>query len=194
MAKKFESALAEGLEFDNTNVVGNSLEFYRETRPTFPAESVSKKFNAEREPKVLAGLDVCAATFNGFLPESFILLSKWWENKAARNELKKILDAEAEAAGVDTVTYMQDVIGNKVRALANMNDAIQRMCYVVTYFKPRENAKANMIDIRIDGEVYTINRNTLTEIRQQYGDDREAIKEAAKAAGQLKATATIEEL
>ena len=126
-------AVNEVVDFTNINFLKNNM-------PIFPDEHTSKKYNPTREPKVALGLKAVEK----LLPEmskNFILMCLWWENKTARTEIKKVLDAEAESKGIDPVVYLQDVIKGDVDLLASIREAIDRMAYSVTYIKPRGGVK-----------------------------------------------------
>ncbi|MDE6284652.1 MAG: hypothetical protein K2M17_02805 [Bacilli bacterium] len=169
-----ESAVNEVVDFTNIN-------FLRENNPIFPEEHTSKKYNPTREPKVTLGLKAVEKLLPELSP-NFILMCKWWENKTARTEIKKVLDAEAEAKGIDPVVYLQDTIKKDVDLLASIREAIDRMAYAVTYFKPRGGIKDTYKIMRIRGELYNVNLRVLGELQAEYAGDKEALLDAAEEA------------
>ncbi len=189
-------AIVEGLENENLNTVENVVDFtdinyLKNNKPIFPAENTSKKYNPSREPKVYIGLEAVKKLLPE-LSENFILMCMWWENKTARTELKKLLDAEAEEKGIDPVIYLQDNIRKDVDLLASIREAIDRMAYAVTYFKPRGGIKDTYKMMRIRGELYNVNLRVLNELQAEYGDDKEALIDAA--VNTFKKVEAVEEL
>lgn len=158
--------------FDFTN-----LEWLRNNSPVFPAELTSKKCKLDREPAVRLGARLISK-INPDFPELLLLLAKWWENKPARKTIKAAIDAEAAEQGYDEVTYMQNVLKDKVTVFASLTEVVDRMKYAITYFKPREGAKTKeqFKQYQINGVVYNVSLTVLSEARNLYGDDKEAIK------------------
>lgn len=193
--KKVEDINIEGLENENNAVVETvdftNIEFLKAHTPMFPEEHTSKKYNASREPKVLLGLKAVSKLLPELSP-NFILMCEWWENKTARSEIKKVLDAEAQAKGIDPVIYLQDVIRKDVDLLASIREAIDRMAYAVTYFKPRGGIKDAYKQFKIRGKVYNVNLRVLNELKAEYADDKEALYDAVIEASQE--VAMVEEL
>lgn len=177
-----QEVMLEGLQDENEAVVETvdftNIDFLKKNNPIFPDEHTSKKYNPAREPKVTLGLGAVEKLLPSLSP-TFILMCKWWENKTARTELKKILDAEAEAKGIDPVVYLQDTIRKDVDLLASIREAIDRMAYAVTYFKPRGGVKDTFKTMRIRGELYNVNLRILNELQAKYADDKEALLDAA---------------
>ena len=165
-----ESPVSEVVDFTN-------IDYLKNNTPIFPAEHTSKKYNASREPKVFLGLKVVEKILPELSP-TFILMCKWWENKTARTELKKMLDAEAESKGIDPVIFLQEKIRKDVDMLASIREAIDRMAYAVTYFKPRGGIKDTYKMMKIRGELYNVNLRILNELKAQY-TDREELLDAA---------------
>lgn len=189
MAKKeknvaTESAVDNMLKgFENTNSVNEvvdftNIDFLKNNYPMFPEECTSKKYNPEREPKVIVGLGAVEKLMPSMSP-TFVLMCKWWENKTARTELKKVLDAEAEAKGIDPVVYLQETIKKDVDLLASIREAIDRMAYAVTYYKPRGGMKDTYKIMKIRGELYNVNLRILNELKAEYAGDKEALLDAA---------------
>ena len=165
------AAVSEVVDFTDINYLKNNY-------PIFPEEHTSKKFKPEREPKVILGLGAVEKLLPELSP-TFILMCKWWENKTARTELKKLLDAEAESKGIDPVVYLQEIIRKDVDLLASIREAIDRMAYACTYFKPRGGVKDTYKTMRIRGELYNVNLRVLNELKAMYSNDKEALLDAA---------------
>lgn len=160
----------EHFEFTN-------LEWLRNNSPVFPTELTSKKCKLDREPAVRLGARLIAK-INPEFPELLLLLAKWWENKPARKTIKAAIDAEAAANGYDEVTYMQQIMKEKVTVFASLTEVVDRMKYAITYFKPREGAKTKeqFKQYQINGVVYNVSLSVLGEARRLFGDDKDAIK------------------
>lgn len=150
------------------------INYLRNNSPIFPAEFTSKKFKPKREPFVYVGMQAVKKLMPE-LSENFVLLCQWWENKAARNELKKLLDAEAQEKGIDPVTYLQHDIREKIKIFQAVREAVDRMAYAATYYIPRNGVKDVFKQYKIRGEVYNVNLRVLNELKAKYGDNREKL-------------------
>lgn len=196
MAKKIANEFVDSLETTqqvvSEGINYSSLEWLKATQPFFPEGSTSAKCSLDREPKVQEGL-AALATLLPELSETFIELGKWWENKDARREIKKMIDAEAAEFGYAPAQYLLEVLRPQVTKLANLQSAIERLSYITTFFKPRENAAANMLSFRVDGRIYKINRKTYESIVNEFDGDKEAIRNAVKEKGIAQAMGAIEE-
>lgn len=184
MAKK--EILVEGLEVNNEaetlNVESKKQNFsdrkwLEENDPTFPVEQTSAKYDAEREPKVQNGLKVIKELGIEINP-LILLLGKFWENKVARAEIKKMIDAEAEAKGVAADQYLQIDLRKNVDKLSTIQNACDRLKYAITYFKPRGGLSNKIIfkQILISGEMYNVPMDKLVEIKTQYPDPKDKDK------------------
>lgn len=175
MAKnaKNNAAMAQGLESANAQVVNSmapnygNREWLAETIPFFPAEDTSAKYNADREPKVQAGLETIKKFAPNF-PSTMLLLAAWWENKTARAEIKKMLDAEALSKGEDPVAYLQDTMRKAVNEFDGLMEAVDRLNYAITYFKPRGGMKETFKLANINGKVYNVSLRVLAEIKAKH--------------------------
>lgn len=142
---------------------------------------VSSKYDAEREPKVQSGLDVVS----GFKLESgskinglMIQLARWWEVKPARNAIKKLIDEEAAAAGIEPHIYMQENLANEIEELSSIQTSIDRLRYAKTYFKPRGEVKSKIKTrtMKIDNVVYNVPEVQFLELSGSIKDKNELKK------------------
>lgn len=190
MAKK--ENLVEGLEVNNEVETSNvksknqnqnfsDRKWLEENDPTFPEEQTSAKYDAEREPKVQNGLKVIQELGIEINP-LVLLLGKWWENKNARAEIKKMIDAEAEAKGIADDKYLQIDLRENVDKLSTIQNACDRLKYAITYFKPRGGLSNKTIfkQISISGELYNVPMDKLVEIKSQYPDPKDKAKMIAE--------------
>jgi hypothetical protein len=138
----------------------------------------SSKHDTEREPKVQNGLKAINELLGDKINPLLILLAKFWENKTARASIKKMIDAEAAAKNVPADIYLQVQLRENVDKMAEIQSAVDRLRYAITYFKPRPGAgtKAIFKPMRIDGVDYNVNILVLQEAKEMFTDDKEAIK------------------
>ncbi len=151
--------LKKGLETKSNETKFNDLEWLQNNNPAdyiVAGETTTKKYNEEREEEIKSGLVVIADKFS--VNPLLVELARWWEHKIARGEIKKLIDAEAEKAGFDQVQYLQEVLRDEVKKLADASQAINRMKYSVNYFKPRnaKTYKVPMKQISVEGVLYNI--------------------------------------
>lgn len=165
---------AEKPEYDN-------IEWLRNVTPFFPEELTSAKCKLDREPKVQDGLTRIAEMDKEF-PELFKLLGLWWENKEARKNIKNMIDDEAVKKGYDPVTYMQNILRGFAMKYDGLADAVDRLKYATTYFKPRGGVKDTYKLVLIDGVQYNVNLRVLAELKEKYiGEtDNTKLKEELK--------------
>lgn len=165
---------AEKPEYDN-------IEWLRNVKPFFPEELTSAKCKLDREPKVQDGLTRIAEMDKDF-PELFKLLGLWWENKEARKNIKNMIDDEAVAKGYDPVSYMQNVLRGFAIKYDGLADAVDRLKYATTYFKPRGGVKDTYKLVLIDGVQYNVNLRILAELKEKYAGepDNTKLKEELK--------------
>lgn len=154
---------AEKPEYDN-------IEWLRNVTPFFPEELTSAKCKLDREPKVQDGLTRIAEMDKDF-PELFKLLGLWWENKEARKNIKNMIDDEAVAKGYDPVSYMQNVLRGFAIKYDGLADAVDRLKYATTYFKPRGGVKDTYKLVLIDGVQYNVNLRILAELKEKYAGE-----------------------
>ena len=159
---------AEKPEYDN-------IEWLRNVTPFFPEELTSAKCKLDREPKVQDGLTRIAEMDNEF-PELFKLLGLWWENKEARKNIKNMIDEEAIKKGYEPVTYMQNVLRNFAMKYDGLADAVDRLKYATTYFKPRGGVKDIYKMVLIDGVQYNVNLRILAELKVKYAGEKDNTK------------------
>ena len=151
---------AEKPEYDN-------IDWLRNVTPFFPEELTSAKCKLDREPKVQDGLTRIAEMDKEF-PELFKLLGLWWENKEARKNIKNMIDDEAVKKGYDPVNYMQNVLRGFAMKYDGLADAVDRLKYATTYFKPRGGVKDTYKLVLIDGVQYNVNLRVLAELKEKY--------------------------
>ena len=205
MSKKKDLVLG-GLETIATEVVENNNEFVtvgnvnysdfewlQTTTPFFPVDTTSAKCKLDREPKICEGLKSLSELMPN-LSKTFIELGRWWENKVARKEIKRMLDAEAAENNFDSVYYMQNVLRGEVEKLENIQEAINRLLYATTYYKPREGSKQAMKQIKIGGELFELSERRFNELRMQFIDDKDALREAVLEEATKVVSKQIEEL
>lgn len=155
------------------------LDFVNENNPLEVIQShigdstmVGAKFDSERESKVQEGIDLIKSIKIGDknIPETFILISKWWEFKPVRNELKRMLDEEAIQLGMESHEYIQNYIGEMIDGMKELQQGINRLAYVRTFFKPRGEVKSKDKPriISIDGVQYEIGENKLAMLKNKY--------------------------
>jgi hypothetical protein len=144
----------------------------------FPAELTSKKFDAEREPKVQAGLKAIAELMPDKINPLVLLLGKFWENKPARAAIKNMLDAEAASLNIPSDVYLQLNLRKNIDTLSTIQQAVDRMKYAITYFKPRAGVSTKEVYkvMTIDGEMYNVSLNALELARPLFGEDKVALK------------------
>lgn len=186
MAKK-NVIISEGLESSEksvgTVVVPTANDFenreFLETEEFVHVETLSSsKYDEVREPKVQAGLESISELLGDKINPLLILLGKWWENKTARSAIKKMLDDEAASKNIPADVYLQQVLRENVDKLAEIQSAVDRLRYAITYFKPRGGIGTKPIfkPIAIDGVNYNVNLAVLSEAKEKFGDDKEQIK------------------
>lgn len=145
-------------------------------------EFTSTKYDPKREPKVQEGLKSIKGLMGDKINPLLILLGKWWENKPARSAIKKMIDEEAASKNIPADVYLQQELRENVDKLAQVQSAVDRLRYAITYFKPRGGigTKAVYKPMNIDGETYNVNLSTLNTFREKFGDDKEQIKTELK--------------
>ena len=159
---------AEKPEYDN-------IDWLRNVTPFFPEELTSAKCKLDREPKVQDGLTRIAEMDKEF-PELFKLLGLWWENKEARKNIKNMIDDEAVKKGYDPVNYMQNVLRGFAMKYDGLADAVDRLKYATTYFKPRGGVKDTYKLVLIDGVQYNVNLRILAELKDKYAGEKDNTK------------------
>lgn len=179
-----EANITEGLENNTTIVIGqtdfSSREWLETNDFVVVPELTSSKYEAEREAKVQAGLKGIASLIPSINP-LVVLLGKYWENKSARASIKNMIDAEAKAKGLDEDYYLQTILRKQIDELSELQQGIERMKYSITYFKPREGKQKEVfVQKSIDGVWYNISLIKLTEAKDKFADDRNALKEYIK--------------
>lgn len=191
--------LVEGLEVSNETVVETTVDFssreYLESnKPEFELDLVSKKYDAEREPKVQDGLLLIAELMGDKINPLLLLLAKWWEVKPARSAIKKMIDEEAKANNQAEDVYLQIVLRENVDKLAQIAQAVDRLKYSITYFKPRAGVGAKEIfkTMSISGIIYNVSLTKLAEAKVTFGEDKEALKDYLKSVSTM--VETVEEL
>ena len=142
-------------------------------------ENTSSKFDAEREVAIQNGLPkVVAIEMNGkTINPLLILLGKWWEVKPARAAIKKMIDAEAEAKGIDKDVYLQVNLAKEVDEISEMQSAIDRIRYAKTYFKPRKPLSEKVITqvVKIGAINYVVPVQAFQALKLEFAGEREAL-------------------
>lgn len=160
-----------------TNPNFSNREFLENNEPEFDEASRSKKYDAEREPKVQEGLIAIRALLGDKINPLIILLAKWWEVKPARAEIKKMIDAEAASKNVPEDIYLQTNLRKNVDTLAGIQNAVDRMRYSITYFKPRAGVKSKELfkQFNLNGKIFNVSLTQLEKAREDFKDDRDAM-------------------
>ena len=156
----------------------SSREWLENNEPIFDPANVSKKFDETREPKIQEGLKAIQKLGVTSINPLVMLLSKWWEVKPARAAIKKMIDAEAAAKSVQSDFYLQTTLRKDVDVLAEIQTAVDRLRYSITYFKPRQgvNVKDTYKPLMVRGIAYNVNLRLLAEAKEQFGDDKTALQ------------------
>ena len=152
----------------------NPADYYNQ-----PRYRSSKFEGPEREQKIQRGIKFAkelGIEINPLLNK----LATWWEVKPARAEIKKAIDAEADAKGALRNDYLQTTLRAEVEKLDSLISMVERMKYAITFFKPRMNSKAKgkLLTVKIDGEVILIYEKVLTNIKMEFANDKVAMKQA----------------
>lgn len=177
----------------------SDVEWLKENDPMdfVSVETSSSKFDVEREKTVQVGLPIVAGiSLNGVsINPLLLLLAKWWEVKPARAAIKKLIDEEATSKGIDSAVYLQVNLAKEVDAFAGMQNAIDRIRYAKTYFKPRKPLSDRVITklLSINGIVYVVPVEQLEAAKVEFKDDKEALKVAIIGFSKIQ-NAEIEEL
>jgi hypothetical protein len=182
----------------NQPVFGD-LEWLQKSNPLdyVSKEVSSSKFDEEREKAIQTGLPTVAnlaldgVTINPLL----ILLAKWWEVKPARSAIKKMIDDEAAAKGIDSAVYLQVNLAKEVDKISEMQNAIDRIRYAKTYFKPRKPLTDRIITkpVNIDGIVYIVPVALFEQAKIDFAGDKEALKKEVIGFSKVQ-TLEVEEL
>ena len=149
--------------------------------PYFNPEVSTNKYDPEREPKIAAGLvaiaEIAANVPTLAINPLMLLLAKWWEVKPARAEIKKAIYAEATQRGYMGEDWMQNHIGKEIERYSNIAEAVARLNYAKTMYKPRREIKTNLITtaVRIEGQLYDVPRALYNELVESK-TDRETMK------------------
>ncbi len=175
------------------------LEWLQKSNPLdyVSKEVSSSKFDEEREKAIQTGLPTVAnlaldgVTINPLL----IMLAKWWEVKPARSAIKKMIDDEAAAKGIDSAVYLQVNLAKEVDKISEMQNAIDRIRYAKTYFKPRKPLTDRIITkpVNIDGVVYIVPVALFEQAKIDFAGDKEALKKEVIGFSKVQ-TLEVEEL
>jgi hypothetical protein len=175
--------LESGLEstdvpLDSNKIDFSNREYLEKNVAVITTEFASSKFDAEREAKVQAGLLTIKELMGDKVNQLLLLLGKYWEIKPARSAIKKMIDAEAKSLNVNEDYYLQKTLRENVDKLAAISQAIDRLKYSITYFKPRGGIDIKPIYqmMTIDGIMYNVDLAELAKARAEYGEDKVAIK------------------
>lgn len=180
-----------------TETVNNNVNMTNEEIVNLVETNVNDRYSnwgADRtikdEENELKGLDLIKG-----VDERFIRLNKFWHNRTKYREVYKEIKNELEAQGIDIVDWMQTTIRPQVEEndMALIIKALSRMKYALNYHKPREGQtrKANLITIKIDGNLYQVDKLKLSELKTTI-TDRDELK--AKLIEVAKPIETTEEL
>jgi len=162
----------------NGKIDFTSRAYLESHKPVVTVEFASSKFDPEREVKVQAGLDAVAELLADKINPLVILLARYWEIKPARTAIKKMIDAEAKSKNIPEDRYLQIDLRKNVDTLASLSQAIDRMKYSITYFKPRAGVDSKPVFqmMVIDGTMYNVDLNVLAAAKLTFGEDRVALK------------------
>lgn len=180
-----------------TETVNNNVNMTNEEIVNLVETNVNDRYSnwgADRtikdEENELKGLDLIKG-----VDERFIRLNKFWHNRTKYREVYKEIKNELEAQGIDIVDWMQTTIRPQVEEndMALIIKALSRMKYALNYHKPREGQtrKANLITIKIDGNLYQVDKLKLSELKTSI-TDKDKLK--AKLIEVAKPIETTEEL
>ena len=153
-------------------------------------EVTSSKYDKEREVRVQQGLEVLGSLSSDFkINPLLLLLGKWWENKLARSQVKKMIDVEANEKGYNSETYLQIILNKDIEKLSEIQTAIDRLRYAKTYFKPRQAVKMVVPTkkLKIDEVIYLFVQSELDQAKIDYPNKEDLIKF-------LKTIGTVEEI
>ena len=152
--------------------------FLESNKPVITAEFASSKYDEERETKVQIGLQVIKELLGDKINPLILLLGAYWEIKPARAAIKKMIDAEAKSLNIPEDYYMQKTLRENVDKLGSLAQAIDRLKYAITYFKPRAGLDAKEVFnmMTINGVPYNVSLNQLAKAKETFGEDKEAIK------------------
>lgn len=181
VANEVATEVANEVKYSAEKPKYDNIDWLRNVTPFFPEELTSAKCKLDREPKVQDGLTRIAEMDKEF-PELFKLLGLWWENKEARKNIKNMIDDEAVKKGYDPVNYMQNVLRGFAIKYDGLADAVDRLKYATTYFKPRGGVKDTYKLVLIDGVQYNVNLRVLSELKEKYAgeSDNSKLKEELK--------------
>lgn len=173
-----ETSVVTKKEYATTPEFSNR-EWLENNDPIFDEDVTSKKFDAIREPEVQAGLVAIQKLGVTAINPLVMLLAKWWEVKPARAAIKKMIDAEAAAKSTQPDFYLQTTLRKDVDVLAEVQTAVDRLRYSITYFKPRQgiNVKDAFKPLMIHGIAYNVNLRLLAEAKEKFGDDKAALQD-----------------
>lgn len=166
----------------------------------FKADEVSAKLIVSREGNIGVGLEELRKLLPDF-PQNLYLLAKWWEIKPARNEVVRLIDLEAEAAGYENkYVFMMEQWGPTIESLKKIKNAVERLSYATNYFKPRTDiVSKKLVMLKADGVIIKVPEVVVKELQAKYPNratdekQRKAYKKAIIAA-KVSEESTIEEL
>jgi len=163
---------------ENGKIDFSSRAYLESHKPVVTVEFASSKFDPIREAKVQDGLDAVSELLGDKINPLVILLARYWEIKPARSAIKKMIDAEAKAKNIPEDRYLQIDLRKNVDTLASLSQAIDRMKYAITYFKPRAGIDSKPVFqmMSIDGVMFNVDLNVLAMAKETYKEDRVALK------------------
>lgn len=167
MKKVNEKAVASANEMSNKEIVALVQENVKERYSNWGADRT-----IEDEENELKGLDL----IKGVDPR-FVRLNKFWHNRPKYREVYAEIKAELESQGIDIVDWLQSTVRQQVEQndMSLIIKALSRMKYALNYHKPREGQtrKANLITIKIDGNLYQVDKLKLSELKTSITDKNE---------------------
>lgn len=185
-----KAVVSTATETANNNMTNEEIVSLVETNVNDRYSNWGADRTIKDEENELKGLDLIKG-----VDERFIRLNKFWHNRTKYREVYKEIKNELEAQGIDIVDWMQTTIRPQVEEndMALIIKALSRMKYALNYHKPREGQtrKANLITIKIDGNLYQVDKLKLSELKTTI-TDRDELK--AKLIEVAKPIETTEEL
>lgn len=174
--------ITEGLEdleaASKPKIDYSNIDFLSKNPAVITEEFASSKFDPEREVKVQNGLNEIQLLLGEKIDPLVYLLAKWWEIKPARAAIKKMIDEKAKANNIPVDIFMGVNLRENVDKLGGISQAVDRMKYSLTYYKPRPGKESKDVfkQMLIDDVLYNVSLTALNNAKALFPDDREAIK------------------
>lgn len=156
---------------ENGDFLKNDKGEYLPDESKFKADETSAKLIVEREGNIGVGLEELRKLFPDF-PKNLYLLAKWWEIKPARNEVVRMIEEEAAAAGYEhKYLFMIEQWGPMIESLKRIKNAVERLSYATNYFKPRVEIVSKKVKMfNVDGVIIKVPEIVVKELQMKYPD------------------------